>query len=164
MEMDESYRRLADLLPSGAHLRPYGDRHMLLLWDFMHTDQFVAEPPTESIEFSRLYPEIVLRGLSNILPGLETYASCIPSATYIDGGYYTKSCDGLPIVGHWDPVNGYYLAGGLGGYGVMASAAVGEIISNTVTCSDSIHDPSYAKAIKPSRSTSTCGQEVVLNL
>lgn len=71
MDMDPSFQRLTKPLSAGVHLRPYGDRHMLLLWDFMHSHQTVSDPPSESIAFIDVYPEIVLRGLSNALPNLE---------------------------------------------------------------------------------------------
>ena len=51
----------------------------------------------------------------------------------IDGGYYTKAPDNLPLIG---PVPGApagaYICAGLSGYGVMAANAAGELLARHV--------------------------------
>jgi glycine/D-amino acid oxidase-like deaminating enzyme len=66
-----------------------------------------------------------------MVPGLSPYLDHLPQPV-VDGGYYTKTADNRPLAGPMG-VDGAYIAGALSGYGVMASAAVAEVVSLHVT-------------------------------
>jgi glycine/D-amino acid oxidase-like deaminating enzyme len=127
---DEHTRWLTGTLPSGAHVRPEGGsgaQTILLLWD---TQDEKVEPvlPTP---IDPMYPEIALRGLIKLIPGLEAYVERIPKP-YIDGGYYTKTRENRPLACPL-PVEGAYLIGAMSGFGIMSSAALGELAAAHIT-------------------------------
>jgi glycine/D-amino acid oxidase-like deaminating enzyme len=92
------------------------------------------------------YPELVLRGLTKMLPGLNQYHQKIPRPT-IDGGYYIKTRENRPIIGKL-PVHGAYVIGALSGYGIMAACAAGELLALHVTGNKL---PSYAPSFSLER-------------
>lgn len=121
---------LARPLPAGAHLRPEGggaSTALLLLWDY-HTG---AVSPTYPIAIDEQLPELALRGLATMVPGLAPYAERVPQA-FIDGGYYTRTRENRPLIGPL-PVGGAYICGGLSGFGLMAACAAGELLAAHVT-------------------------------
>jgi glycine/D-amino acid oxidase-like deaminating enzyme len=77
------------------------------------------------------YPEIILRGLVAMIPGLKEYLDRIPKAT-VDGGYYTKTRENRPLIGKL-PVEGAYVMGALSGFGVMAACGAGELLAALLT-------------------------------
>jgi len=93
-----------------------------------------------------LYPEIVLRGLMRMIPGLRGYTDKVPKP-YIDGGYYTKTSENLPLIGKM-PVDGTFIIGALSGFGMMASCAAGELLASHVL-GDQL--PTYAPAFSLER-------------
>jgi glycine/D-amino acid oxidase-like deaminating enzyme len=117
-------------LPSGVHARPEGGPDsdvLLMLWAY-HT------PPVEPVwppRFEPHYFEIVLRGLTTMLPGLQAYLDRAPRPA-IDGGYYTKTRENRPLIGPL-PVEGAYVIGALSGFGVMAACAAGELLAAHLT-------------------------------
>ncbi len=143
----EDTRRLLDELPGGAHLRPEGggdSNSVLLLWAY-HVVPRAAAPmvPPELDEF---FPEVALRGLSTMIPGLRAYIGKLVVSMY-DGGYYTKTPENRPLAGPL-PVEGAYVCGAVSGYGLMASAAMGELLAAHVTGSEL---PGYAPAFSLER-------------
>lgn len=115
---------LAGELPSGCHGRPEGGAgspYVLALWEYRRT---VMEP-TWPLPRDPLYPEVVLRGMSKMIPGLRAYRDRLPQAS-VDGGYYSKTVENLPLVG---PLRrqGAFVVGALSGFGVMAAPAAGEL-------------------------------------
>ena len=89
---------------AGVHLRPYAHDSLLLLWEYWHGDWAVSEPPAlgpnGEVELdSEMFPEVCVRGLSKMVPGLEAYIGNIPRSTIVDGGYYTETPELLPLVG-----------------------------------------------------------------
>ena len=64
-----------------------------------------------------------------------------------DGGYYTKTRENRLLAGPL-PVEGAYVCGALLGYGLMSSAAAGELLAAHVTKSAL---PSYAPAFSLAR-------------
>ncbi|MBN2043861.1 MAG: FAD-binding oxidoreductase [Anaerolineales bacterium] len=115
---------LLEEMPSGAHLRPEGSasaRTVLMLWD-LHNEKVSPELPAPVDDFSA---EVSLRGLTKMLPGMQTYHSRMPKP-YIDSGYYTKTEENRPLAGKMG-VPGAYLIGAMSGFGIMASAALGEL-------------------------------------
>ncbi len=143
-ESDES-RWLLDPLPPGAHTRPEGGADSpiaLMLWPYApHIMEPRVPPPLDPA-----YPEIVLRGLATILPGLRRYFERTPQPI-VDGGYYTRTRENRPLIGPL-PVAGAYIIGALSGYGVMAACAAGELLAAYITGGEL---PSYAPAFRLER-------------
>ena len=153
-ESDEM-RGLLNEFPAGAHVRPEGgaqSRIALMLWAY-HT------PPVEEIfppPFDPLYPQIVLRGMSALLPSLRAYFDR-PPKPMIDGGYYTKTRENRPLIGAL-PVRGAFVIGALSGFGVMASCAAGELLANHVLGNQL---PVYARAFAPERYDDTAYRKLI---
>ena len=142
---DPDTRWLLNEMPPGVHTRPEGGLDsdiVLLLWEY-HLNQVdpVFPPPLDE-----QYPEIALRGLMKMLPGLRAYLGRSPRP-YLDGGYYTKTRENRPLIGP-TPVDGYYLIGALSGFGLMASCAAGELLAQHITGADL---PNYASALSLDR-------------
>ncbi len=136
---------LTELFPPGVHARAEGsnaNQTVLMLWDY------AAKPmePTFPPPLDELYPELVLRGLSSMLPGLRRYFGRAPRP-YIDGGYYVKTPENRLLVGPL-PVQGAYVIGALSGYGIMSCCAAGELLAAHVSGSAL---PDYASAFLFSR-------------
>jgi glycine/D-amino acid oxidase-like deaminating enzyme len=85
------------------------------------------------------YFEVVVRGLSRMIPGLERYFDRLPRPV-LDGGYYTKTRENRPFIGPL-PVEGAYIIGALSGFGIMAGCSAGELLAAHVTGGDV---PAYA--------------------
>jgi glycine/D-amino acid oxidase-like deaminating enzyme len=142
---DRELRWLIGELPAGAHLRPEGGpgaSTLLLLWDY-HTG---AVEPRYPIALDEQLPEVALRGLATMAPGLGAYLASVPRAA-IDGGYYTRTRENRPLIGPL-AVEGAYIAGGFSGFGLMAACAAGELLGAHLTGGPL---PSYARAFLPSR-------------
>lgn len=142
----EETRWLLGEMPAGVHTRPEGgfDSDIVLgLWEY-HTrkmDVPIFPPPLDE-----QYPEIVLRGLTTMLPGLKVYLSRLPRPI-LDGGYYTKTRENRPLIGPL-PVEGAYIIGALSGYGLMASCAAGELLAAHISGNTL---PAYAAAFSLER-------------
>ncbi len=123
-------RWLLEEMPGGVHLRPEGggdSNLVLMLWAYhVEPREPIVPPPLD--EF---FPEVVLRGMTALFPGLQAYFGKAAVALY-DGGYYTKTPENRPLAGPL-PVEGAYVCGAVSGYGLMASAAVGELVAAHVT-------------------------------
>jgi glycine/D-amino acid oxidase-like deaminating enzyme len=142
---DPSTARLTGELGPGAHCRPEGGRAadtVLGLWEY-HAE---VREPSWPLPPAPLYPEMVLRGLSTMIPAIAAYLERLP-APFVDGGYYTKTRENRPLVGPMD-TRGAYVVGALSGFGVMAAAAAGELVSLHVAGSPL---PGYAGAFRPDR-------------
>jgi glycine/D-amino acid oxidase-like deaminating enzyme len=130
LAQDDVTKRFLQVLPSGVHARPEGGPEsnvLLMLWAY-HT------PPMEPVwppRFDPHYFEIVLRGLTRMLPGLQAYLARAPRPT-IDGGYYTRTRENRPLIGPV-PVRGAYVIGALSGFGVMAACAAGQLLAAHLT-------------------------------
>lgn len=132
-------------LPAGAHTRPegMGESNILLMqWAY----DTVPVPEVFPVSFDPSFPDIVLRGLAKMIPGLRVYFASAPKPV-IDGGYYTKTRENRPIIGPL-PVEGAFVIGALSGYGIMAACAAGKLLAAHVTGSDR---PSYAPAFTLAR-------------
>lgn len=111
-------------MPAACHGRPEGGADspwVLALWEY-HTD---VRAPMFPIPQDPLYAEVVLRGMTAMIPGLVAYRDRLPE-TVVDGGYYTKTAENRPLVGPTD-VAGAYVVGALSGFGLMAACGVGEL-------------------------------------
>lgn len=136
---------LSSELPRFCHGRPEGGPDspwVVALWEYHRR----IVTPVWPIPRDELYPEVVLRGLARMLPGLKRYRERIPF-NRVDGGYYTKTEENRLLVG---PARtpGAYLVGALSGYGVMAACAAGDLAATHVTGRPL---PDYAPAFMLSR-------------
>lgn len=130
---------LLNELPPGVHARPEGgpDSPIFLgLWEYRVTELLPTFPPP----LDEQAPEVILRGLTTMLPALTPYLHKSPRP-FLDGGYYTKTRENRPLIGPL-PVEGSYIIGALSGYGLMAACAAGELLALHVSGSTL---PGYAK-------------------
>ncbi len=142
---DPGTRFLLGELPAACHGRPDGNPdspYVIALWEYRRT---VMEPAWP-LPPDPLYPELVMRGMSTMVPGLSDYRDRLPYSV-VDGGYYTKTAENLPLIGPTS-VNGAYTVGALSGFGVMAAAAAGELAALHATGGAL---PGYSRAFLPSR-------------
>ncbi len=137
---DDETRWLLGTFPAGVHCRPEGQgasTSLLLLWNY----DLAPVEPTFPVAVEEYYPELALRGMAVMIPGLAKYFDRAPKP-YIDGGYYTKTRENRPLIGPL-PVEGAYVIGALSGYGLMAACAAGELLAAHVTAAPL---PRYAPA------------------
>jgi glycine/D-amino acid oxidase-like deaminating enzyme len=123
---DQATRWLTEPLPAGAHLRPEGtgeSQTVLMLWDYQPRWMEPAFPPP----LDDMYPEVTLRGLATMLPGLRRYFGRAPRP-YLDGGFYVKTPENRLLAGPL-PVGNAFVIGGLSGFGIMSSCAAGELLA-----------------------------------
>jgi glycine/D-amino acid oxidase-like deaminating enzyme len=125
-----------------------------MLWDYH--DQAVE--PVLPVPLDPDYPDVALRGLATMLPGLRVYfeKSLRPA---LDGGYYTRTPENRPLIGPL-PVQGVYLIGALSGYGLMASMAAGELLAAHLAGSTL---PTYAPAFRLERYQDPAYQQLLEN-
>jgi glycine/D-amino acid oxidase-like deaminating enzyme len=122
-------RHLLEPFPPGVHARPEGPDDspiILILWTY-HTE---PREPSFPGPVDPFYPEVALRGLSRMVPGLRAYFGRAPRPV-VDGGYYLKTRENRPLIGPL-PVQGSFVLGALSGFGLMASPAAGEILATHV--------------------------------
>lgn len=117
-------------MPVFCHGRPEGSGdspYFLALWEY---HQQVIEP-TWPLPDDPLYPEVVMRGLTTMVPGLSVYLDRLPESS-VDGGYYTKTRENRPLIGPCGP-DRLHVVAGLSGFGVMASAGAGDLAARRIT-------------------------------
>lgn len=139
---DDTTRWLTEPLPAGIHLRPegYGSaKTVLMLWDYHSAHRFDA--PEFPLPDDPFYPEVVLRGMTRLVPALAPYLDRLPHA-YVDGGYYTKTAENRPLIGPMG-VPGAYVCAAFSGFGLMAAPAAAELLAQQITGHPV---PSYAPA------------------
>lgn len=144
---EEDTRWLTEPLPANVHLRPegyHGSRTVLMLWECHGARLY--DPPSFPIPDDPLFAEVVLRGMTRLVPGLHRYLDALPRS-YQDGGYYTKTVENRPLIGPL-PVAGAYVCAAFSGFGLMAAPAAGELLAAHVTGAPL---PSYAPAFIPAR-------------
>jgi len=142
-ESDET-RWLLDELPVGVHGRPEGDGNMIILQWSYHDAQL--ELPVFPIPLDQQLPEVALRGMATVIPGLAKYFDQIPKP-FVDGGYYARTPENRPLIGRL-PVDGAFIIGGFGGFGMQASCGASDLLAHHI-----LHHelPTYAPAFLPSR-------------
>jgi glycine/D-amino acid oxidase-like deaminating enzyme len=137
---------MAGRLPPGAHLRPEGAspdaRTVLVLWGY-HGEGGVAVFPLPDDPH---FPELALRGVSAMVPGLGAYLERLPRG-FVDGGYYTRTPENRPLIGPLG-VEGAFVLGALSGYGLMAACGAAELLGAHVTGGAL---PGYAAAFRADR-------------
>lgn len=142
--LDDDTRRLLAEFPAGVHGRPVGaGDQVLMYWTY---DCPQDDHPTFPLTWDPYLPEITLRGMSVLVPGLAAYHDPMPKP-YVDGGYYTKTPENRPLIGPL-PVPGAYVCSAFSGFGIMASCAAGELLAQHVTGATLPH---YAPAFSPAR-------------
>lgn len=142
-ESDET-RWLLDELPVGVHGRPEGDGNMILLQWGYHDAQL--ELPVFPVPLDQQLPEVALRGMATVIPGLAKYFNQIPKP-FIDGGYYARTPENRPLIGPLT-VDGAFIIGGFGGFGMQVSCGASDLLARHI-----LHHelPSYAPAFLFSR-------------
>jgi sarcosine oxidase subunit beta len=142
---DPQLNWLVGTFPAGAHLRPEGgteSKTVLMLWEYKPR----LIEATFPLPLDERYPEIALRGMSTMLPGLSRYFSKMPRPQ-LDGGYYTRTPENRLLAGPL-PLEGAYLIGAASGYGIMSACAAGELLAAHIT---SAPLPAYAPAFSLGR-------------
>jgi len=140
-----AHRRLLEEFPAGVHGRPEGAGEspvVLLIWTY----EVEPTEPTFPIAFDPAYPEILIRGMSRVVPALSAYFPRLPRGV-VDGGYYTKTRENRFLAGPL-PVEGAYVIGALSGYGLMAANGAADLLADYI----SGHPlPGYAPAFRLDR-------------
>lgn len=127
-------------MPIYCHGRPEGgvdSPYLLALWEYHGRVQEPVWPLPED----PLYPEVVMRGLTTMVPELGAYLDRLPGSV-VDGGYYTKTAENRPLIGPAGPV-GFYLAAGFSGFGVMVASGAADLLARHITGGEL---PDYADA------------------
>lgn len=127
---DPTTRWMTEPMPEGVHTRPEGESGsdiVLMLWAY----DAHPVPATFPISVDPAFPDVVLRGLTTMLPNLRRYWANAPRPM-IDGGYYIKTRENRFLAGPL-PVHGAYVLGALSGYGLMAACGAAELLAAHVT-------------------------------
>ncbi|MDP9493799.1 MAG: FAD-binding oxidoreductase [Actinomycetota bacterium] len=127
-------------MPIFCHGRPEGgadSSYLLGLWEY-HGE---VREPSWPLPEDPLYPEIVMRGLTTMVPGLAPYSERLPHSA-VDGGYYIKTRENRPLVGPTGP-EGFHLMTGMSGFGVMVAAGAGDLLARHVANTEL---PAYSSA------------------
>ncbi len=117
-------------MPVFCHGRPEGgvdSPYFLALWEYHD----IVQEPSWPLPADDMYPEVVARGLTTMVPAFGTYLDGLP-ASVVDGGYYTKTPENRPLVGPAGP-RGFYLACGYSGFGVMIAAGAADLVRSHIT-------------------------------
>ena len=135
---EDETRHLLEEFPPGAHGRPLGaGRSVILYWTY----DCEPVPATFPVEGDPNLPEIVVRGSSAMLPGLESYFGALPRA-HVDGGYYTKTRENRPLMGPL-PLEGAFIHAAFSGFGIMAAMGAAELLAAQVL-GDPLPDHAWA--------------------
>ena len=122
---------LLEEFPPGLHFRPEGgpgSQTILALWPYHIT---ATDQPFWPLRFEPEFVEIVMRGLTRMIPGLGIYLERM-ARPIIDGGYYSKTRENRPLICPL-PVSGAYVIGALSGFGIMAAPAGAELLAAHIT-------------------------------
>jgi glycine/D-amino acid oxidase-like deaminating enzyme len=144
LSQSDETQYLLEEFPAGVHGRPVGaGDQVLMYWTYDCTPQ---DDPTFPLDWDPYLPDITLRGMARLVPGLERYFDPMPKP-YVDGGYYTKTEENRPLIGPLG-VPGAFVCAAFSGFGIMASCASGELLANHVAGKGL---PAYADAFDPAR-------------
>jgi glycine/D-amino acid oxidase-like deaminating enzyme len=143
---DPATRRLVEPMPGGIHCRPEGPvegKWIKLGWAY---NDSVSDPHGDD-PLNPHYPDILLRGASNLHPKLGAYVGRLPRGAHHYGGYYTMTEENWPLIGKMG-TPGAFIAGALSGYGSMAACSTGALCAAWVAGQPV---PEYAKALTMDR-------------
>ena len=144
LSQSDETQYLLEEFPAGVHGRPVGaGDQVLMYWTYDCTPQ---DDPTFPLDWDPYLPDITLRGMARLVPGLERYFDPMPKP-FVDGGYYTKTEENRPLIGPLG-VPGAFVCAAFSGFGIMASCASGELLANHVA---GMGLPAYADAFDPAR-------------
>ena len=132
-------------MPIFCHGRPEGGTdspYFVGLWEY-HND---AREPEWPLPEDSLYPEVVMRGLTTMVPALTEYLDRLPHSE-VDGGYYSKTVENRPLVGPAGP-EGFHLIAAMSGFGVMVAAGAADLLARHIA---DVELPDYADAFLLSR-------------
>ncbi len=132
-------------MPIFCHGRPEGGTdspYFVGLWEYNND----AREPEWPLPEDPLYPEVVMRGLTTMVPALTEYSNRLPHSV-VDGGYYSKTVENRPLVGPAGP-GGFHLIAALSGFGVMVSAGAADLLARHIA---EVELPVYADAFLLSR-------------
>jgi sarcosine oxidase, subunit beta len=158
-------------LAPGVHYRPYGSDAVLMLGEGWHHGLRGGDPPAADVApvlDHEWYGQVLVRALSRIVPDLSAYFdeagwaawvaragkgragshTVVPDSQpgvrcTVDGGYYTKTAENVPLVGlapgrrGEGTVAGSFVVGAVSGYGIMACHGVGAVAADLVAASHS---------------------------
>jgi len=142
---DSHNQWLLNEFPAGVHCRPDGvgsSQTVLALFNYENEGEPVVFPLRDEPH----YPEIVLRGLSTMIPALATYVDN-GVRPYMDGGYYVRTRENRPLIGPTS-VPGVYVSAAYSGFGIMGSCAGGDLVARHVVQAAL---PDYAPAFLETR-------------
>ena len=71
-----------------------------------------------------------MRGVARMVPAFAPYLERM-RRPFVDGGYYTKMPDNMPVLGPTE-VPGLHLLAALSGYGIMASQGAAEVVADAL--------------------------------
>jgi glycine/D-amino acid oxidase-like deaminating enzyme len=143
---NSKFQWLAKDMPGFAHCRPEGGvsvSWIKLGWAFNKKRAVACWKPMLEDNF----PDIVLRGVARLNPGLRAYYNRLPRAMHHYGGWYTMTEENWPLIGPMGP-EGAFMNCALSGFGTMASCAGGELCAAWVVGAEL---PSYAKGFSLER-------------
>ncbi len=144
LEAAPETQRLLERFPAGVHGRPVGaGDQVLMYWTY---DCDLLDAPEFPIEPDPFLPEVTLRGMAVLIPGLTAYLDPMPRP-FVDGGYYTKTADNRPLIGPLS-VPGTFVCNAFSGYGIMASCAAADLLAAHVLGTER---PDYAAAFDVAR-------------
>lgn len=122
-------------LPGGVHIKPEGGNDSTWLKLGWAYNQLGEEPLWEP-NVNELFPELLMRAASRLVPQFKHYFNNIQQPLVHYGGYYTKTEENLPLIGPMGVdenfVSGAYMVGALSGFGTMMSCAAGELLAKWV--------------------------------
>lgn len=113
-------------IPGGIHIKPDASgrvRAVKLGWAY---DQ-EGRQPTLKPSLPPWFPVKVIRGAATFIPGFEQYAARMPAVLTHDGGFYARTPDGRPLVGH-GATPGTFLMTALAGFGAMIACGAAELL------------------------------------
>jgi len=143
------------IFPPAVHFRPRSAKSILGIWTYDTRIERPAFPPV----FAHDYGDIVMRGLTVMIPALGAYVQH-GKRVIVDGGYYCKAPDNRPLIGPTS-IDGVFVLGALSGYGIMGSQAAADLLASYIL--DHPH-PDYAPAFHPARFQDPAYQRVLARL
>lgn len=139
----KKYKWMLNKFPGGLHIKPETEG-IKLGWAFQTKS---VNPTWETPSFD-FFPQVVLKGASRFIPELAKYENKIPTPLIEYAGYYTRTNENWPLIGH-TKVENVFVIGALAGYGTMGACASGKLCSSYVLNKSEL--PEYANYFHPLR-------------